>query len=429
MSTYEHATHINHRPIKSSHCAMVSRNASSRLHENSSHLITVMAPKKRLFTERVQPSQTMCQEHQIVGGYHHKPTVQVHVFVNDGCKEDYKSRRAVSLAHYSDAHSEPVDVTGMLCKNDTITGHSESKFRKILVSHLLDAENTYDSKRQCRFSFLSDISNASGLSGIENDETDVEEATACDYRQGDYYEACQLKSSIVSAFSDGGALLNHECDERANSLRPASNPQQASLSFFPTELTAAQNDPATATSSFLPAYSSERSLCSADFTVTGLYLDDASYVDHSVNENKVKEYKDENGRRKRRICRDRACNNLFLSANYAVPVSVQEPDDDSIVSVIGSHVSPVFATSYQIRTKGPNNESWKQNSRSSSHAVLEVVAAIFKKTKLAAVAGHRSEGDLIVGFDERRNKSKDGCVAKGRNSKVFAYDFSAWEKR
>jgi hypothetical protein len=277
------------------------------------------------------------------------------------------------------------------------------------------------------------------LSGVQNDETDNEEATSDDAQPRDYHAACPLKSSIISAMSDGSVLQDHEDDERAEFLRPVPKPQQASSSFLPNELTTAQNDPgsdhlqnavSTESPSFLPAFSSERSLFSADFTVTGLFLDDASLTPHSVNKNKVQEYKNENGRRKRRICRDRACNNLFLSANYAVPVSIEEPDVDSIVSVCGSHVSPVFATSYKIRTKGPRNELRNQKPRrSASNTFVHVVAAIFKKTKLNVVDSHRSDCDLIVGFNERRSKSDYDCVAKARNSKAFACDFSAWEKR
>ncbi|KAL3777349.1 hypothetical protein HJC23_008855 [Cyclotella cryptica] len=375
----------------------------------------------------------MCHEHQISVRYHQKRTAKVNVIVKGGYEKDYKTRRDVSAAHYLDAHSEAEHFRDMTSQNDEAIGPLQSEMRRSLASDFLDDQKIHVVKRESRqgrlrLSFISDISYASGFSCVQNDETDSEEDTYDHSRRGDYHSACHLETSTISTLCHESLLDYHKSDEQADSPRGPKQ-QQASLSFLPIELTTVQNDPdiyhwrnAVSKSSLRLTDSSEGSVFSDDFTLTGLFLDDASDDPHSANMDNPVECKCEIGPRKCRIRRDRASNNLFLSSNYALPVSVslKGPEDDSIASVCGSPASSVFATSYQIRTKGSSGELRKQQPRRSpSNALLKLAAAMFKKTKLT----HRSDCDLIVGFTDRHSKSEYDCAAKVGIPKVLRVIF------
>jgi len=131
---------------------------------------------------------------------------------------------------------------------------------------------------------------------------------------------------------------------------------------------------------------------------------------------------------------------MSTNGTVPVPVSVEEPEDGSIVtfssqkledgSTVGICRSPLSSdesVTYDIHTKNPrydSSEQQQQPRRSTSKTLLEAVATMFKRTN-----SHRSDCDPVVDCSDKRSKNKEGCVVKRRNSKGFAFDFSAWEKR
>eukprot|EP00804_Cyclotella_cryptica_P017317 CCRYP_020290-RA/>CCRYP_020290-RA protein AED:0.02 eAED:0.02 QI:1243/1/1/1/1/1/2/100/308 len=301
--------------------------------------------------------------------------------------------------------------------------------------------STQDQEGQFRLSFVSDISDASGLSDLENDEIDNEDGTSDDIRQGNHSSARQLRHSIISPPLDVSEDYEGEERARAQFRRQPFKPHQASSSFLAMEPTAMQRDPYARKSflkySFQSANSSKSSVFSEDFTLTGVFLDNGNIHKSDQYENNL------------RMCRDRTNKYSILSVNKSVSFSgtVEEPDyesfsslsselpeDDSTSSICGSVVSSHHSASYVIRTKEPMHESRKQHPRrSSSKTLLKAMAAMFKKAKQTVAESHGSECELIVDFYNYSNHGKrseeDGYVVKRRNSKGFAFDFSAWEKR
>jgi len=184
----------------------------------SSYIFNMMASKKSA-TERqtsVQPSQHICQEHQVSVIHHRKRKTKVHVGDIGEYREYGKPHRVFSAAPDFVAHSDPMDVDGMICKNTTGPWPSQrSQFRISFVSDFSDEETLYESKieneeGQFRLSFVSDLSEASGLSGMKNYESDNEDDTSNEAQQEHADTACQVRYSFFAAFSDGSALNDHK---------------------------------------------------------------------------------------------------------------------------------------------------------------------------------------------------------------------------
>jgi len=400
------------------------------------NIFNMMASKKRVTEPQASahPSQHMCLEHQVSSRHRGKSNSEVHVGDKDECKEFGTKHKLFSAVREFVAHSHPVDVEAMICKN--ITGPELSKrsqFRLSLVSDFSDAETAYESKieneeGQFRLSFVSDLSDASGLCGINNFENDNEDGSSNDAQQEHSDSSCQVRYPFIAAFSDGSGLNDHRREEQLPTygINPTTcHSQQASSSFLPIELTSMKSIPhlrdSYLKSSFLSEHSSERSVFSADFTVTGLFLDDASLTPDNVY----------------RHCTH---DSLIMSTNdtLSAPASVEVPEDDSIVTfssqkleddsaigICGSPLSSDDSATCNVQTKNPRHDSSEQHPRqSASKTLLEAMVAMFKRTN-----SHRDDCDIVVDLHDECSKSDNGCIVKCRNSRGFAFDFSAWEKR
>eukprot|EP00804_Cyclotella_cryptica_P027166 CCRYP_016087-RB/>CCRYP_016087-RB protein AED:0.24 eAED:0.24 QI:1547/1/1/1/0.90/0.83/12/111/541 len=385
----------------------------------SSRLFNLMVSKKRVTEQQatLQTSHCIGQEH--TGSVRHRGKRKIKVHDDDNCRSVNRSLDFCS-------HYDAMDIESMICKNINGDGPSQrSQFTLSFVSDFSDAGTLYESKTenedgQFRLSFVSDLSDASGLSGIRNYDTKKEGDIFNDAQEERSGNACQVSESIIAAFS-----------QREKNLRsPAANStpfhlMQLPSSFLPLELTYMNSyyieRDSYLKSSFLSDDSSERSVFSADFTVTGLFLDDTSLTPNSVNQ----------------YC----TYDSFMSTNDTVPLSAsyeeaeddshatfpsQELEDDSAVGICGSPLSSDDDSStYNIHTKNSGcGSNVPQPRRSTSKTVVQAVAAMFKGTN-----SQRSECDLALELYKKDGNSKNGVVVKDRNSKGFAFDFSAWEKR
>lgn len=400
----------------------------------TSPLFNMMASKMKV-TERqtsVQPSQHICQEHQVSVRHSGNKKSEVHEVDKGECRECGKTHRILRSAHYFFSHSNQMNVKAMVCKNITGNGLSKrSQFIPSVDSDFSDAETVCESKiendeGQFRLSFVSDLSDASGLSGIKNYEINNEDDSSNNAQQENADTACQVRYPFIAALSDGSGLEDHQREERLLSYvmnSTTSQSRQASSRFLPIELTSMQSIPhlkdSYLKSSFLSDYSSERSIFSADFTVTGLFLDDASLIPDNVYQHCTHD-------------------GLIMSINDTLlaHASVEGPEDDSIVTfssqkleddsavgICGSPLSSDDSATYNVHTKDPRHHSSEQHTRrSASKTLLEAMVAMFKRTN-----SHCDNSDLVVGLHDESSKSKDGCVVKCRNSRGFAFDFSAWD--
>jgi len=401
------------------------------------YIFNKMASKKRVTEPQtsVHPSQHKCLEHQVSSRHSEMSNNEVHVGDKDECREFGTKHKIFSAVREFVAHSNPIDVEAMIRKSITGTELSKrSRFRLSLVSDFSDAESAYESKienedGQFRLSFVSDLSDASGLSGIENYETNNVDDSSNDAQQEHSDTTCQVRYPFIAAFPDGSALNDYRREEQLLSdgiNSTTSHPQPASSSFLPIELTSVQSIPhlrlSFMKSSYLSDHFSDRSVFSADFTVTGLFLDDASHTPDNVYQHCTHD-------------------SLVMSTYDSLPppASVEVPEDDSVVTfssqkleddsavgICGPPLSSDDSATFNFHTKNARHDSSEQHPRrSASKAFLEAMVSMFKRSN-----GHRDECDLVVDLhDECSKKSEDGCIVKCRNARGFAFDFSAWEKR